>query len=131
MRLLSALYLANMVKVRLTIININEAVGMRISIHFRDDCDVFITLSLRLINKKTQEISYQDTKDFIYDSMNAQEPDKNPISWGSGFAIDHSTLLHPYQDYDLTESFIACGLFELEHNALEERIEAQMTYWIY
>ena len=76
-------------------------------------------------------ISYQDTKDFIYDSMNAQEPDKNPISWGSGFAIDYSILLHPYQDYDLMEAFVACGLFELEHNDLEERIEAQMTYWIY
>ena len=29
------------------------------------------------------------------------------------------------------QAFIACGLFELEHNNLEERIEEQMTYWIY
>ena len=75
--------------------------------------------------------SYLEMKELIYDCMNAQEPDKNPISYGSHFAIDYTILLFDYEDYELMQAFIACGLFELEHHDLEERIEAQMTYWIY
>lgn len=63
--------------------------------------------------------------------MNAQNPDINPISYGSGFAIDYTLLLHDPEDVELMQAFISCGLFELEHNVLEPRIEEQMTYWIY
>ena len=76
-------------------------------------------------------ISYQDTKDFVFDCMNAQIPGINPISYGSTFAIDEPASYRRFDDYELMESFIACGLFELKHHDLEERIEEQMTYWIY
>ena len=75
--------------------------------------------------------SYMDMKEMIYSCMEAQNPGVNPMSYASGFAIDYSLLLHDPEDYELMQAFIACGLFELEHNDLEERIEAQMTYWIY
>lgn len=75
--------------------------------------------------------SYLDMKEMIYSCMEAQNPGINPMSYASGFAIDYSLLLHEPEDYELMQAFIACGLFELEHNNLEERIEAQMTYWIY
>ena len=75
--------------------------------------------------------SYADMKEMIYSCMEAQKPGINPISYGSSFAIDYSLLLHDPEDYELMQAFIACGLYELEHNDLEERIEAQMTYWIY
>lgn len=74
---------------------------------------------------------YMDMKEMIYSCMNAQNPGVNPMSCASGFAIDYSLLLHDPEDYELMQAFIACGLFELEHHDLEERIEAQMTYWIY
>ena len=77
------------------------------------------------------EISYQGMKISIYDDMNAQNPDVNPITYGSHFAIDYNMLLHDPEDVELMQAFIACGLFELEHEDLEERIEEQMTYWIY
>ena len=66
-------------------------------------------------------------KDLIYDCMNTQKPGINPISYGSGFAIDYTLLLHDLEDYELMKAFIV----ELEHNDLEPRIEEQMTYWIY
>lgn len=75
--------------------------------------------------------SYSDMKEMIYCCMDAQNPKTNPMSYASGFAIDYSLLLHDPEDYELMQAFIACGLYELEHNDLEERIEAQMTYWIY
>lgn len=73
-------------------------------------------------------ITYQDYKDEVYDCMRAQNPDVNPISYGSSFVF--SELFDP-EDIDFCQYFIACGLFELEHNDLEPRIEEQMTYWIY
>lgn len=63
--------------------------------------------------------------------MEAQEPAVNPMLYASSFAIDYTLLLHDPEDYELMQAFISCGLFELEHHDLEERIEAQMTYWIY
>lgn len=77
------------------------------------------------------EMSYQEMKISIYDDMNAQNPDINPITYGSHFAIDYNMLSHNPEDVELMQAFIACGLFELEHGNLEERIEEQMTYWIY
>ena len=74
---------------------------------------------------------YLDMKEMIYSLMDAQKPGINPISCGSGFAIDYSLLLHDPEDIELMQAFIACGLYELEHNDLEPRIEEQMTYWIY
>lgn len=75
--------------------------------------------------------SYLEMKELIYDCMNAQEPDKNPISYGSHFSNNYTILLFDYEEHELMQAFIACGLFELEHYDLEERIEGQMTYWIY
>ena len=75
--------------------------------------------------------SYLEMKELIYDCMNAQEPDKNPISYGSHFSNNYTILLFDYEEHELMQAFIACGLFELEHHDLEERIEGQMRYWIY
>lgn len=74
-------------------------------------------------------ITYQDEKDFVYDGMNGQKPHVNPISYGSSFIFDYS--MHSFEELEFMMCFIACGLYELEHNDLEERIEEQMTYWIY
>lgn len=64
--------------------------------------------------------------------MNSQKPNVNPISYGSGFAIDYSMMYcGDFDVYEYMQAYIACGLFELEHNDLEPRIEEQMTYWIY
>ena len=60
--------------------------------------------------------------------MNAQKPDINPIFYGSSYVFYE---LGDVDNLRLCEYFIACGLFELEHHDLEERIEEQMTYWIY
>ena len=70
--------------------------------------------------------SYLEMKELIYDCMNAQEPDKNPISYGSHFSNNYTILLFDYEEHELMQAFIACGLFELEHHDLEERIEGQM-----
>lgn len=74
-------------------------------------------------------ITYQERKDCVYGWMRAQNPDVNPISWGSGYVF--SELEDEPEDLMLCQYFIACGLFELEWNDLEPRIEEQMTYWIY
>jgi hypothetical protein len=73
-------------------------------------------------------MTYQDWKDYVYGCMRAQNIDMNPISYGSGYAFAE---LWDVDDIDYCELFISCGLFELEHNDLEPRIEEQMTYWIY
>lgn len=73
-------------------------------------------------------ISYLDRKEDVYSWMNAQKPDINPISYGSSYVFYE---LGDVDNLRLCEYFIACGLFELEHHDLEERIEEQMTYWIY
>jgi hypothetical protein len=73
-------------------------------------------------------ITYQDRKEDVYGLMMAQNPDVNPISYGSGYVFSE---LWDVNDIMLCEYSIACGLFELERNDLEPRIEEQMTYWIY
>lgn len=73
-------------------------------------------------------IYYQDYKDDVHDCMRAQNVGINPISYGSGMIFSE---INDPEDIELCQYFIACGLFELEHNDLEPRIEEQMTYWIY
>ena len=73
-------------------------------------------------------VTYQDRKEDVYSWMNIQKPDVNPISWGSGYVFSE---LYDVDDIVICQYFIACGLFELERNELEPRIEEQMTYWIY
>lgn len=70
-------------------------------------------------------ISYLDRKEDVYSWMNAQKPDINPISYGSSYVFYE---LGDVDNLRLCEYFIACGLFELEHHDLEERIEEQMTF---
>lgn len=73
-------------------------------------------------------LTYKDRKEDVYSWMNAQKPDVNPISYGSSYVFSE---LYDIDDIILCQYFIACGLYELEHNDLEPRIEEQMTYWIY
>ena len=72
--------------------------------------------------------TYKDIKEDVYSWMNAQNPDVNPISYGSSYVFSE---LWEIDDLTLCQYFIACALFELERNQLEERIEEQVTYWIY
>lgn len=74
-------------------------------------------------------IAYTERKEDVYSWMNAQYHNGNPISFGSSYVF--SELGDDVDNLRLCEYFIACGLYELEHNDLEPRIEEQMTYWIY
>lgn len=74
--------------------------------------------------------TYQDRKDDVYSWMRVQKPEINPISYGSSYIFDEDEL-GEVDDLRLCQYFIACGLFELEWNDLEPRIEEHMTYWIY
>lgn len=75
-----------------------------------------------------ENITYLDRKKDVYSWMNAQNPTVNPIYYGSSYVFSE---LGDVDDLRLCQYFIACGLFELEHHDLEERIEEQLTYWIY
>lgn len=73
-------------------------------------------------------ITYQERKENVYSWMDEQYHDDKPISYGSSYVFSE---LGNIDDVRLCEYFVACGLYELERNDLEVRIEEQMTYWIY
>lgn len=75
---------------------------------------------------------YQDMKDFIYGCMKMQKPGKKAMYNGRRFAIDETLEMDDeVHSVKFMQAYIACGLYELEHQALEEKVEEEITYWIY
>lgn len=71
---------------------------------------------------------YLETKEFVYDVLQPYYKKNTPAKIATNDLFDEITEVN---DLDLAMYFIATGIFQIERNILEKRIEEQLTYWIY